>query len=134
MKKLLAILLISTLSGCALVDAYLMTKYDPNEYNLITTIRAEAQQFKTQCDDPTASRANANKLSADTQLFVLYSEHIPRNKELISAGQSLNAIAKGLSDQYAKADKVSTVFCKIKFENVETSANKIQGVVAGRPR
>jgi hypothetical protein len=134
MKKLLVSLAVLSLSGCALVDAYLMTKYDPNEYTLITSIRAEAQQFKTQCDDPVVSRANATKLSTDTQLFVLYSEHIPRNKDLISAGQSLNAIAKGLSDQYAKADKVSTAFCKIKFESVETSADKIQGVVAGRPR
>ena len=46
----------------------------------------------------------------------------------------VNDIAKGLADQYAKSDKVSTAFCKIKFTSIETSADKIQTVTAGRPR
>ena len=65
---------------------------------------------------------------------MLYSEHIPRNKDMIDASKSLHEIAKGLSDQYAKSDKVSPAFCRIKFQNIETSADKIQTVVAGRPR
>ena len=134
MKKILSILSLSLLSSCAVVDAYLMTHYDPNEYGVITAIRAESRQFKDQCDDFGASRSNAAKLAADTQLFMMYSEHIPRNKDLISASQELNVIAKGLADQYAKSDKVSTAFCKIKFTSIETSADKIQTVTAGRPR
>jgi len=134
MKKLLLAVMISMLSGCAVVDAYLMTHYDPNEYKLITDIRAEAQLYKSQCDDAVTSKANAIKLANDTQLFVLYSEHIPRNKDLISASNDLHTIAQGLADQYAKFDKVSPGFCKIKFTSVETNANKMQATVAGRPR
>jgi hypothetical protein len=67
-------------------------------------------------------------------MFMLYSEHIPRNKDLIEASKNLHAIAKGLSDQYIKSEKVSAAFCRIKFQNIETSADKIQTVVAGRPR
>jgi len=133
MKKLL-ILLSIMLSGCTVIDAYLMTHYDPNEYSLITSIRSEAMEFKDQCDDAIISKANANKLASDTQLFMLYSEHIPKNKDLIAASQSLNEIAKGLADQYAKVAKISPAFCKIKFSNVETSADKMQTVIAGRPR
>lgn len=134
MKKLMLVPLLFVLSGCALVDAYLMTKYDPNEYQLITSVRLQAQQAKEQCSDVAISKNNSIKVTSDTQLFMLYSEHIPRNKDMIDASKNLHDIAKGLSDQYAKSDKVSPAFCRIKFQNIETSADKIQTVVAGRPR
>jgi hypothetical protein len=133
MKKLILLLPI-VLSGCALVDAYLMTKYDPNEYKLITDIRAEAQQFKTQCDDVESSKANSKKLAFDTQTFKLYSEHVPRNSEVQKSSEELHLMARGLVDQYAKSEKVNSAFCKIKFENVEKSANKIQSIIGSRPR
>ena len=134
MKKLLLALMVSTLSGCAIIDAYLMTHYDPNEYKLITDIRASAQLYKAQCDNFEASKANANKLINDTQLFVLYSEHIPRNEILVASSKDLHSLAQGLSDQYAKSDKVSPTFCKIKFNTIETSADKMQAAIARRPR
>lgn len=132
MKKILLALTV-LLSGCTIVDAYLMTKYDPNEYQLVTDIRSEARQFKTQCDDATNSKSNAIRIAYDTQLFVLYSEHIPRNENLITASKALDVIAQGLANQY-KNDKVSSAFCKIKFETIETSADKLQKVIGGRPR
>jgi hypothetical protein len=134
MKKFLLIPLLFALNGCALVDAYLMTKYDPNEYQLITSVRLQAQQAKEQCSDAAVSKTNSVKVTSEAQMFMLYSEHIPRNEDMISASKNLHDIAKGLSDQYAKSDKVSPAFCKIKFQNIETSADKIQTVIAGRPR
>ena len=133
MKKLL-LLPLMLLSGCTLVDAYLMTHYDPNEYKLITDIRAEAQLAKAQCDDPVVSKANAVKVANDTQLFVLYSEHVPRNEQVISASKDLHTIAQGLADQYAKFDKVSPGFCKIKFTSVESNADTVQTIIGKRPR
>jgi len=111
-----------------------MTNFDPNEYQIITGVRLQAQQAKAQCDDAAVSKTNSVKIESDTQLFVLYSEHIPRNKDLIEASKNLHDIAKGLSDQYGKGDKVSPAFCKIKFQSIETSADRIQDVVARRPR
>lgn len=133
MKNLLAAIAITLLSGCTVLDAYLMTHYDPNEYKLITDIRAEAQLFKTQCDNADQSKLNSVKLANDTQLFVLYSEHVPRNDDVISASKDLHTLAQGLADQYNKA-KVSPGFCKIKFTAVENSADKMQKVIGSRPR
>jgi hypothetical protein len=133
MKKILTAVAITLLSGCSVLDAYLLTHYDPNEYKLITEIRAEAQLFKEQCDDADASKLNAIKLSNDTQLFVLYSEHVPHNDTVISASRDLHTLAQGLADQYNKA-KVSPAFCKIKFTSVETSANRMQQTIGSRPR
>ena len=134
MKKFILVAVLLGLQGCALVDAYLMTKFDPNEYQMITGIRAQAQQYKATCEDAATSKNNSLKVTSDSHMFMLYSEHIPRNKDLIEASKSLHAIAKGLSDQYIKSEKVSPAFCRIKFQNIETSADKIQTVVAGRPR
>jgi hypothetical protein len=134
MKKIIIAFSMLLLSGCSLLDAYLMTHYDSNEYQLITDIRAEAQLAKTECDDAIVSRANAYKLAYNTKRFVLYSEHVPRNTDVINASKDLHVLAQGLVDQYAKSDKVSPGFCKIKFTNVETSANKMQQVIGRRPR
>lgn len=134
MKKLLLVSLLMVLSGCTIIDAYLMTHYDPNEYKLITEIRASAQMYKTQCDNFETSKLNSAKLAANTQLFALYSEHIPRNDDLISASKDLHTLAQGLADQYIKSEKVSPAFCKVKYNSIETSADKMQTVIARRPR
>jgi hypothetical protein len=112
----------------------MLTGFDNNEYQLVTKIRAEAQTFKTECDDLIKSKNNAIQLTYDTNLFMLYSEHIPHNDDVIDASKSLHDIAEGLSNQYNKSDKVSPMFCKIKFTTVETSADKIQTTVGRRPR
>ena len=43
MKKLIAVAIISTsLSGCALWDAYMMAGYDTTEYALVNRIKTQA--------------------------------------------------------------------------------------------
>jgi hypothetical protein len=134
MKKIIVSLLaLSMLSGCAIIDAYLMTKFDSAEYGLITTIRSEAQQFKSQCDNAQVSKENAVKLSNNTRTFELYSENIPRNENGYKASKSLNEIAQGLTFRYGNGP-VSVAFCKIKFESIENSATVIQHTLGNRPR
>ena len=41
MRKIILTLLLSSLSGCAVYDAVTMTKYDPNEYLLISEIKVD---------------------------------------------------------------------------------------------
>ena len=44
MKKLIAVALITTsLSGCALFDAYFMAGYDTTEYALVNKIKTKAE-------------------------------------------------------------------------------------------
>jgi len=133
MRKLL-LLSVFLLNGCALVDAYLMTKYDPNEYSLITTIRADAGQFKNSCTDAVASKDNANKIAYETILFKNYSENIPKNDNGYKSAIALNEIAQGLADRYNKPDPVSPIFCKLKFGGIESSAGLMQHVIGNKPR
>jgi hypothetical protein len=134
MKRLIPLLLVPLFSACTLVDAYLMTKYDANEYKLAVEIRTDAIKYKAQCDDPVATKINANAIADKTQLFENYSEHIPRNDNGAAASRNLNEIAQGLAKKYNSGDKVSTTFCRLKFEGIAIGAVTVQSVLAKRPR
>jgi hypothetical protein len=134
MKKLIALIAVSMLSGCALYDAYMMTPYDSNEYKLAVEIRTEAHKYRAECDNAEASKKNAQAIADKTQLFEFYSEHIPRNNNGASASRNLNEIAQGLVKRYNSGDKVSTTFCKLKFEGIEIGAVTLQSVLGKKPR
>ena len=134
MRKLIALFAVVALSGCTLVDAYLMTKYDANEYKLAVEIRSDANRYKTECNDAMLSRANAQAIAQKTQLFEHYSEHIPRNDNGASASRNLNEIAQGLVKRYSAGTPVSATFCRLKFEGIEIGAVTVQSVLAKRPR
>lgn len=135
MKKLLLIVVI-LLSGCAtindLMDAYLM-KYDNNEYKLITEIRTKAGTAKDKCSDSAESKRVAKELAYTSSFLMHYAEHLPHNKPMQKATIELNDMVKGLADRY-DAGTVSPVFCKIKFKNIEDSANTMQQSEGSKPR
>jgi hypothetical protein len=61
MKKIFLVGLISsTLSGCALIDAYLMAGYDTTEYALVNRIKTQADLAVEDCKDVTKSKQNAD--------------------------------------------------------------------------
>lgn len=134
MKNILALLAICLLPGCALIDAYLMTKYDPAEYRIVTEIRADAAKSKTQCEDAVVSKLNAVRVADRTQLFMFYSEHVPRNTNLQKSSMELNKIASGLVELYNQPQPPSLTFCRIKFDSIETNATTMQHIIGNRPR
>lgn len=132
MKKLLLAALV-LLSGCAMLDAYLM-KYDPNEYRIISEIRSDAQGYKESCANELISTTNAVAIADKTRLFMVFSEYQPHNEPVIKASKDLDKIAQGLKTQYASGNKVSPIFCKIKFESIEHSAEAMQKIIGAKPR
>ena len=134
MKRLLLLSLVVALSGCTVVNSFLLTHYDPNEYFQINNIRTQASAFKTTCDDATKSYANAVTLAKSTQEFEFYSQHIPRNDDGYKMAQNINEITQGLKKQYEASTKVSPIFCKFKFEGIERSAETAQKTIGARPR
>jgi hypothetical protein len=132
-RLILALIATTAFSGCALWDAYMMAPYDANEYLQITEIRTNAIQYRRQCDNPVLAIANAQVMANRTDLFEKYAELIPRNDNGFRAARALNEIAQGLNTAYTKGT-VSPVFCKLKYNNIEHSAELIQKVTAGRPR
>ena len=133
MKRIFLAAFALSLTSCALWDAYMMAPYDANEYMQITEIRALAGQYRKQCDNPILAPANAQAIANKTDLFEKYEELIPSNDNGYKAARALNEIAQGLNTAYAKGIGSAT-FCRLKYNNIEHSAELIQRVTAGRPR
>jgi hypothetical protein len=76
---------------------------------------------------------NAQAMANRTLLYERYEENIPRNANGYKAARALNEITQGLNTAYAKG-VVSPTFCRLKYNNIEHSAELIQRVTAGRPR
>ena len=134
MKKLLIIIGLSILlPSCALVDAYLMTKYDPNEYKLATDIRTQASFAKELCNYPLISKTNAENIVFLTTTLKNYAEQLPHNKPMQESSIQLNDIAQGLKNQY-NSEKVSEVFCRIKFKSIEDNSIKMQQIEGSKPK
>jgi len=133
MKTITVIFAAVLLNGCALWDAYFMAPYDANEYMLITEIRTNAAIYREQCANPVLAPVNAQAMANRTLLYERYEENIPRNENGLRAARALNEISQGLNTAYGKGP-VSPVFCKLKYNNIEHSAELIQRVTAGRPR
>lgn len=110
-----------------------MAPYDANEYMLITEIRTNAALYREQCANPVLAPQNAQAMANRTLLYERYEENIPRNENGYKAARALNEISQGLNTAYAKG-AVSPTFCKLKYNNIEHSAELIQRVTAGRPR
>lgn len=134
MRKILLTVLLLNLTGCAVYDAVMMTKYDPNEYLLISEIRVDARHYASACNNAIMTHPNAIAMANKTELFEAYSENLPSNGDGIKAAKALNDIAQGLVKQYETSNNVSPIFCKLKFEGIEHSANTIQHVLGNRPR
>jgi hypothetical protein len=133
MKRIFVAAFALSLTSCAVWDAYFMAPYDANEYLQITEIRTNAIQYRRQCDNPILAQVNAQAMANRTELYEKYQEQIPRNANGFKSAQALNEISQGLNTAYVKGP-VSSMFCKLKYNNIEHSAELIQRVTAGRPR
>lgn len=134
MKKLLAVLaVVSSLSGCAIYDAYFMARFDNNEYGLINKIRTEANLGAAKCGKPEVV-GEVDKLYFTTVEFRNYGQSIPHNEEAINMGNELMAIVKEFRDRYHGTEPVSMFYCTTKFSTIERNAVNIQNVVGKKPR
>jgi len=136
MKRLVFLfvpLVMPLLASCAVYDAITMTGFDPNEYRIITEIRVDAAYYRDGCANPLVAQTNAVAMARKTELYEVYSEQIPNNKDSYKAAQSLNEIAQGLAKRY-DTPPVPPLFCKLKYTSIENSAKVIQHVIGNRPR
>lgn len=128
--KLLLLSSVILLSGCSLLDAYLMAGYDNQEYSLINKIRTKAGLSIEDCSSIDTTKSNILQLKALGKEYQNFAQHIPRNEESYKmAGEMTKLIGDIKIDQGS-----SVVFCKMKFQQVERSAEKIQKVLGSKPQ
>jgi hypothetical protein len=127
MKKLLLVGIFTLqLSGCALWDIYNQTKYDTNEYALVTKVRTLAQNSKG-CDE-----ASVKNLYSTTLELKNFSEYMKGdNKKSIEMNVDLLKLVKEL---YERPQPVPAFYCTAKLNIIEITAERIQQVTGSKPR
>lgn len=124
MKKIISALILSTtLSGCALYDIYMMAGYDTNEYALITKVRT----ISTISD---CSKDSVKSLYETTVQFNQFTQYIPRNKEAHDLSKKLLSIVEELH----KKDNPSHVYCQAKLNTISKTSEQIQRVIGSKQR
>lgn len=134
MKKLIPLALVVLLSGCTLLDAYFMAKYDTTEYALVNEIKTKAQIAEDNCSNQLVVVAQVNELYIKSLEFKNFTLHIPRNKDANNMSTKLLTLTKDTKDYFNKAEKISPIFCKAKLQQVIKSADTIQHVLGSKPR
>ena len=132
MKKLVIVVAVLMLNGCALFDSYFMAGYDNQEYVLINKIRTKAQLSQKECFDREKTIGNIFVLIDLSTEFQNFTQHIPRNPEAYKMATQMTELV----DQSAKAysGNPSQFFCKAKLQQIERNAEKIQTVLGSKPR
>ena len=134
MKKILIVIFVFSLSGCALLDAYFMAKYDTNEYFIVNDIKTKAQVAEENCSNSTLVVTQVNELYIKSLEFKNFTMHIPRNKDTDNMSTKLLTLTKDTKDYFNKAEKISPIFCKAKLQQVIKSADTIQHILGSKPR
>lgn len=131
----MAVTLVATsLSGCALFDAYFMAGYDTTEYALVNKIKTKADLSVDDCKDQKVSKQNMNDLYFIAVEMRNFSENIPRNVDTAKLAGNLVELTKQGKDLYAKDSNVSETFCKLKLQQIGRSAEVAQKVIGKKPR
>lgn len=132
-----ALLLTTSLSGCAIAwtlwDAYSLAPYDTNEYALVNKIRTQSEVAVNDCKDQTKSQTNFDTIYNFSLELKNFSQYIPKNKDTQKLTVNLYDLSKQGKEAYGKGN-VSEVFCKLKLQQVNRTAETIQTLVGKRPK
>ena len=139
MKKLLIVLAIISLQGCAAIEAvkvvraWNMAKFDNAEYSQINSIRTVANLGAAKCGTADVVPI-VEVLYYKSVELKNYSASIPHNDETVKMSGELAEIIKGLNVRYHDKEPVSVSYCTLKFGTIEKNAVTIQNVVGAKPR
>jgi hypothetical protein len=139
MKRLLVVLAIISLQGCAaiegvnLVRSWNMAKFDNNEYSQINSIRTVANLGAAKCGTVEVIPV-VDSLYYKSVELKNYSASIPHNEETVKMSGELAEIIKGLNERYHGKEPVSVSYCTLKFGTIEKNAVTIQNVIGAKPR
>jgi len=133
MKKLILVLALTGLPGCALVTAYQQAHFDNNEYAQINAIRTLSSLGKAKCGTDSMPTL-ANSLAFDAEELKNYSSAIPHNDPAITMTTELAKIVVELNDRYVSGKEVSKAYCELKLTAIEKDATTIQTAIGAKPR
>ena len=136
MKKLLAIIALVSLSGCATIqstiDRFTIAPFDTNEYALVVSLRTLAMQAKPFCGGEIAPFIH--EIQSAALVLKNYSQHLPKNEQSIKPINLVYDMAVELQLRSRISNRINKTYCELKTQSIADSAETIQRAIGKRPR
>ena len=126
MKKLIAILMLVSLSGCASIMEMIPSRWDVNQAKVITDIQQQARRFDCKADQTT----QLNELAKNVEWFDIYSKTKP-TRDISKLTSTMDTTIQEYQ-QRLKAGPVSPLYCDLKVKIIKQQADILAGSVQGR--
>jgi hypothetical protein len=128
MKKLLAVLSLALLSGCANIVGLIPSFNDTNQSQKIIDVRMAVDSL----DCAKAQHPQALAIQRELRWFELYSESAGiRNQDVIRIIKPMQATVGEFAQRTEKQD-ASRVYCDLKKKAMQEQAARAAGVILGR--
>lgn len=126
MKKLLLILALVGLTGCASIMEYIPSSWDVNQAKVITDIQLQVKHFDCKAD----LKPQVEQLSRDVEWFDIYAKTKPTRDIAKLTGTITTTVAE-LKDRVTKGP-VSPLYCDLKKKIIQQQADILAKSVQGR--
>ena len=126
MKKLIVILAVVGLTGCASVMEMIPSRWDVNQAKVITDIQVQTNHFDCKADQAGQLAA----LAINVEWFDIYAKTKP-TKDIAKLTGTIVTTVKEYQDRL-KTGPVSPMYCDIKLKIIKQQTDILAGSVQGR--
>lgn len=126
MKRLLLILALVSLTGCASIMEYIPSSWDANQAKVITDIQQQVKHFDCRAD----LKPQVEQLARDVEWFDIYAKTKP-TRDIAKLTGTITDTVTELKDRVAKGP-VSPLYCDLKKKIIQQQADILAKSVQGR--
>ena len=126
MKRLAALLLIISLTGCASIMEYIPSSWDVNQAKSITDIQQQVRHFDCKAD----LAPQVKQLAKEVEWFDIYSQTKP-TRDINKLTGVMKDTVKELQERVNKGP-VSPLYCDLKKKIIQQQADILAKSVQGR--
>lgn len=126
MNKLIALVLVVSLAGCASIMEKIPSRWDVNQAKVITDLQQQTKNFDCKADQ----LVQVNAIAKNLEWFNIYSQTKP-TRDISKLTNTVNDTVKEYQDRLAKGP-VSPLYCDLKKKIIQQQIEIIAGSVQGR--
>jgi len=126
MKRLLAVLAFTGLTGCASIMEMIPSRWDVNQARVITDIQLQVKHFDCKADQA----QQLGSLALNVEWFETYARTKP-TRDIAKLTGTVTTTVKEYQDRL-KAGPVSAMYCDIKLKIIKQQTDILAGSVQGR--
>jgi PBP1b-binding outer membrane lipoprotein LpoB len=126
MKRIIAVVVFLSLTGCASVMEIIPSGWDANQARVITDIQQQARHIDCKAD----LTPQVNQLVKDVEWFDIYAKTKP-TRDIAKLTGTITSTVNELQDR-VKAGPVSPLYCDLKKKIIQQQADILAKSVQGR--